>query len=63
MKFTEQDLNKAIEQGIFDNNNNVTANPTQVICFFERWAELKAKEVHRDVRHEACDILTKSIHS
>lgn len=63
VEFTEKDLQDAIEKGIFDDNNNTTANPTQVIRYFERWATVKAKQAHRDARHEAVDIITQQIHS
>lgn len=38
MKFTDDDLEKAIEAGIFDDSNNVTATPAKVIRYFEQWA-------------------------
>lgn len=34
--FTDRDLQDAINEGIFDRQNNVTANPTQIIRFFEK---------------------------
>ena len=54
--FSDKDLQDAIEAGIFDEMNNVTANPTQVIRWFEKWATLKCKETARNVRHKACEI-------
>lgn len=54
--FTDKDLQDAIEAGIFDEMNNVPANPTQVIRWFEKWATLKCKETARNVRHKACEI-------
>ena len=54
--FTDKDLKKAIEDGIFSNSNEVTANPSQVIIYFEKWAEQKCKEVAKNVRHKAIDL-------
>lgn len=54
--FSEEDLKQAIEQGIFNSENEVTANPSKVIRFFEKWAELKCKETARNVRHKAVEL-------
>lgn len=37
--FTERDLEQAISDGIFNERNEVTANPSQVIRWFEEWAK------------------------
>ena len=57
--FSEKDLEKAIEDGIFSSSNEVTANPSKVIRYFEKWAELKCKEVAKNVRHKAIDLCYK----
>lgn len=46
--FTDQDLQQAIEDGIFSDFNDVTANLSQVIRWFEKWAEKKRKEAVRE---------------
>lgn len=46
-KFTEQDLQKAIEAGIFDCFNNTTATPATVIRFFEAWATERENEIRQ----------------
>lgn len=44
--FTDQDLQSAIEAGIFDKYNNITAtNPAQIIRFFEAWVKQKTRDV------------------
>ena len=62
VKFTNQDLELAIEQGIFE-HESLRASPADVILFFENWATIKAKEAHRNARHEACDIIDQHTHS
>ena len=54
--FSEKDFEDAIEQGIFNRDNETIANPDQVIKYFKKWAELKCKETARNVRHKACEI-------
>lgn len=39
--FTEKDLEEAISDGIFNERNEVTSNPSQVIRWFEEWARCK----------------------
>ena len=56
MEFTEQEFKKAISDGIFDESNNVIASPSAVVRYFEKWAELKAKEQARDLRHKAAEL-------
>jgi hypothetical protein len=50
--FTQEDLQKAIEAGIFSKSNDVTATPVTVIRFFETWA----KEREKKIRHIAAEI-------
>jgi len=46
--FTNEDLNRAIKDGIFSRNNDVTAAPATIIRFFETWAKERA-EAHSGV--------------
>lgn len=62
VKFTNQDLESAIEEEIFE-YESLKAYPTKVILYFEKWATKKAKEAHRNARHEACDIIDQHTHS
>ena len=55
--FSEKDLENAIEQGIFDKQNNVTVPPATVIRYFEKWADLKCKLTARNVRHKAAEMV------
>ncbi len=61
IEFTDEDLKAAIEAKIFDRYNNVITTPATVIRYFERWAEMKAKEVAKNVRHKACDIVLMNL--
>lgn len=61
MNFTKQDFLDAIDAGIIDERDNVTSNPTEIIMYFEKWANRKAKEIHRNVRHEAASIVNECI--
>lgn len=54
--FTDQDLQNAINEGIFNASNDVTAPPAKVIRFFERWAKERAVKL----RHEAAKIAIES---
>jgi len=54
--FSEQDLQAAIDAGIFSNTNDVLASPADIIRFFERWALDKCKQTSRNVRHKAAEI-------
>lgn len=46
--FSDQDLQIAIEQGIFDSKNNTISSPAKVIRFFEVWAKNKIAKVRRE---------------
>ena len=51
--FTENVINAAIEAGIFDKYNNVTAtNPAQILRFFEKLTAEKTK----NIRHKTAEI-------
>lgn len=59
--FTDRDLQDAINEGIFDRQNNVTANPAQIIRFFEKkmqeYGELCAKYGAKSIRYQVIDIV------
>jgi hypothetical protein len=50
--FTEQDMQDAINEGIFSINNHVPSLPFQVVRFFEKWAAEREKKI----RHAAAEI-------
>ena len=50
--FSEKDLQAAIDAGIFNKHNEVTATPATVIRFFENWA----KDREKRIRHAAAEI-------
>jgi hypothetical protein len=54
--FSEQDLQAAIDAGIFSKTDDVLACPAEIIRFFERWALAKCKETSRNVRYSAAEI-------
>jgi hypothetical protein len=54
--FSEKDLEKAIKDGIFNSSIEVTSNPSEIIRYFEKWADLKYKEVAKNIRHKANDL-------
>lgn len=63
--FNDEDFQKAIDEGIFNSQNEVTANTLQVISFFQKWCELKCKETAKNVRHKVAELVAgnSSLHT
>jgi hypothetical protein len=39
MKFTDKEFDQSIKDGLFNSNNEVVANPSRVVKYFEKWSE------------------------
>lgn len=56
MKFTDRDLEKAIEDGIFSKYNDTIVPPATVIRYFEKWFNQKTTNKIGNIVHKLVDL-------